>query len=264
MARRSKDGLFEDFVAMPWPVGVAVGIGGFIWLSQTAWKPLAWVALVFGLVTGGLSALGAMRRRKLLDQQTGLESLRAMSWKEFELLVGEAYRRLGYRIEETGQGGADGGIDLALRKDGAIVLVQCKQWRNQRIGVAVVREMYGLMVHHGAAAVKIVCAGSYSGEAEAFARGKPIELVDGQALLRLVESVRVDSSPITHTQPTAPVPFPEKRAEPAIADDASAPACPKCEATMLRRTNRSTGQAFWGCPKFPGCRATIAIAASER
>jgi hypothetical protein len=45
-------------------------------------------------------------------------SIRRMSWQEFETLVGEAYRRQGYSVEETGGGDADGGVDLILRGKG--------------------------------------------------------------------------------------------------------------------------------------------------
>ncbi|MFP3449609.1 restriction endonuclease, partial [Pseudomonas sp. SIMBA_067] len=52
-----------------------------------------------------------------------------MSWREFERLVGEAYRRLGYVVNVVGQGGADGGVDLVLIRPREKILVQCKQWR---------------------------------------------------------------------------------------------------------------------------------------
>jgi restriction system protein len=69
------------------------------------------------LVTGGTAALKKWERRKLYDRQTGIDSIRALSWKEFELLIGEAYRRQGYQVIETGGGGAGGGIDLRLKND---------------------------------------------------------------------------------------------------------------------------------------------------
>ncbi len=55
-----------------------------------------------------------------------LDSLRALSWQDFEKLVGEAYRRPGYVVEETGGGGPDGEVDLVIRNDGKTYFVQCK------------------------------------------------------------------------------------------------------------------------------------------
>lgn len=30
--------------------------------------------------------------------------------------------------------------------------------------------------------------------------------------------------------------------------------CPDCDGPMTSRKNKSTGQRFWGCKKFPQCR----------
>ena len=37
-----------------------------------------------------------------------------------------------------------------LRKDREKFLVQCKQWKAFKVGVTVVRELYGVMAAHGA------------------------------------------------------------------------------------------------------------------
>jgi restriction system protein len=39
------------------------------------------------------------------------------------------------------------------------------------------------------------------------------------------------------------------------------PTCPQCGASMIRRTAKKgnrTGETFWGCSNYPGCRETIA------
>ena len=51
-----------------------------------------------------ISFLDSRRRRRLLASQTGLRSLSAMDWREFEMLVGEAFRRQGYNVREIGLG----------------------------------------------------------------------------------------------------------------------------------------------------------------
>jgi restriction system protein len=58
-----------------------------------------------------------------------INAARSLSWREFEELVAKAYRRQGYTVIENPGSGPDGGIDLVLKKDGNLVLVQCKQWR---------------------------------------------------------------------------------------------------------------------------------------
>lgn len=276
MGRRRNDGLMDALVLLPWWVGIGVGIAGFAvirwgigaWLSSSggqlgkavggqlangALTPFAWMFLVLCCIAALFSGIRSRQRAKLLDGQRSLETIRAMSWRAFEQLVGEAYRRQGYEITETGQGGADGGVDLLLRRDGRTTLVQCKHWRNQRVSVNVVREMLGLLAHHGADAVKIVCTGVFTADAATFARGKPIELLDGPAVLELVRSVQI-SAASTIPRP-APLPARPPVTQPGSVAEPSA--CPKCGSSMVLRSNRTSGQRFWGCATFPKCRGVI-------
>lgn len=265
MARRKESG-FELLASMRWPVPVALGVVAYVgirygigWvfgssqnifisglarqLSSEAFAPFAWFALGACWAAALVSYFGAKGRRRLLETQTGLDSLRGLSWRQFELLVGEAFRRQGYAVQETGLGGTDGGIDLLLLREGKLTLVQCKRWKTQRVDVKVVREMFGLLAHHRASSVKIVAVGSYTADAQRFAAGKPIELITGPALLELVRQVQ-----------TAPAnPAPQARAS-VIPE--TAPPCPKCGKEMQRRTNRRTNEQFWGCTSYPSCRGT--------
>ncbi|BBJ94334.1 restriction endonuclease [Xanthomonas campestris] len=75
------------------------------------------------------SFVGSYQRRKPLNTRTTLESLADSGRRQLELLVGEAFLRQSYAVEETRLGGADGGIDLIPRKDGRHSLVQCTQWK---------------------------------------------------------------------------------------------------------------------------------------
>jgi len=260
-------------IGLPWPVGILVGIAGYSalrhgipwWFSRQdvvlaagfagpfgqVLAPLAWVLLGLCWMAALLSFLRARHRRRLLDTRTTLDSLAAGGWRQFEQLVGEAFRRQGYTVEETGLGGPDGGIDLILRRDGRRILVQCKQWKRQQVGVGVVREMAGLLAHHRADAVKIVCVGTFTRDAETFARGKPIELIGGAALLEMIEASRkADVSPAV----------PNSRIEPLLAPPQAAPApsesCRRCGSTLVQRTNRRTGETFFGCSQFPRCRGS--------
>lgn len=271
MGRRNSSNGFDTLTRMPWPFGIGAGVIAFAairfvppwWFARQdtalvnglasnfgqVLAPIAWFLLAACWLAALLSYLGARRRRQLLDTRTTLESLAAPGWRRFEQLVGEAFRRQGYSVEETGLGGADGGIDLILRRQNRRVLVQCKQWRRKQVGVSIVREMAGLLAHHRADAVKIVCVGTFTPDAESFARGKPIELIGGEQLLQMVHDARVEPA----SQPSAP-----ERIEPALARVVSAPKesrpCPRCGSPTVERTNRSTGVHFLGCSQFPRCR----------
>ena len=99
--------------------------------------------------------------------------------------MAEAYRRQGYDVDFSLGKGADGGVDLVLRKAERILLVQCKQWKVFSVGAPVIREMFGLMTAEHADEAIVVTSGKFTAEAESFAQGKPIQLVDGPRLLQL-------------------------------------------------------------------------------
>jgi restriction system protein len=50
-----------------------------------------------------------------------------MTWQEFELLVGEAFRQMGYKVTELGGSSPDDGVDLMLSKGSEKFLAQFKQ-----------------------------------------------------------------------------------------------------------------------------------------
>jgi len=98
--------------------------------------------------------LGARIRRlwtrRLFNSHPNQASIRQLSWRQFEQYVGEAFRRRGYAVTETGNPAGDGGIDLILRKDGQATLVQCKHWKAFKVGVQPVRELLGVVTSEGA------------------------------------------------------------------------------------------------------------------
>ena len=213
--------------------------------------PLAPLPLLFF----GIFAVGSFwfsrHRRRLVDGQTGLESLRNTPWKQFEFLVAEAYRRQGYQVEFSLGRGADGGVDLIIRRDSRTALVQCKQWKVFSVGAPVIREMFGLMTAEKADEAIIVTSGKFTREAQDFAVGKPIRLIDGSQLLALVQSVQ--------SQPAATET--ELDATPARNDN---PTCPQCGKPMVLRTARrgsNAGNQFWGCPAYPACNGTLKFSA---
>ncbi len=172
MARRNKnDGWFDILVMLPWWLTLIVGIGIWFYLNGHPLpkgmfldKPimiwfglqfLKWACFGAAFVSGVLT----LKRRILFASAKDIDAIRAMSWREFETLVGEAYRRQGFMVEETGGGGADGGIDLLLLGKGQKVIVQCKQWKTYKVGVKIVREMYGVMTAERADRVIIVASG---------------------------------------------------------------------------------------------------------
>ena len=219
MSRRKRSGLAEDLLELaallPWWLCLLLATVSYAVLHPYATAPVVLnaapgqlgsmmnEAILKGLATGGQyvlpiilvtgAAVSFLRRRKrgaliqsVADNPSG-SMLRDMSWQEFELLVGEAFRMRGYAVTECGGGGADGGVDIELRKGSEIFLVQCKQWRAYKVSVTVVRELYGVMAARGAAGGFVVTSGVFTSDAEVFARGRNIELIDGSILARHID-----------------------------------------------------------------------------
>jgi restriction system protein len=155
---------------------------------------------------------------------------------------------------------ADGGVDLELRKDGELHLVQCKQWRATKVGVAIVRELFGAMAAAGSTGAYVVTSGVFTKEAQRFAEGRNITLIDGDALQGLIGDAKNFKKPQARSE--RPISRPESvqdRQAPTVAESESTPQCPTCNGPMVKRVARrgaKAGNAFWGCADYPNCRGT--------
>lgn len=284
MARKKKSSPAEDFIGVialvPWWIGLLIAVLSYFVLHAYATSHVVvvpsgpglagslygtfiqalaqagqYVVPFFCLIGAGASVLGRKKRKKLLDdvaEAGDTNALGSMSWLEFEQMIGEWFRRQGYGITEVGGAGPDGGIDLVLHKNGEKFLVQCKQWRSIKVGVGVVRELYGVMAAERVAGGFVVTSGSFTEDAKKFAQGRNVELLDGSMLihvLRAASPARQQSNPE------------EPRAAADIQQPVMSP-CPVCGSNMVRRVAKrgaNAGQAFLGCSGYPGCKTTRPI-----
>lgn len=272
MARRNQStfkDLFEIAAMVPWWVGVVLAVVSYLLMHQVATMAnvypangkgagefvgrqlfitfamyLQYILPVIFLSGAAASKIKKRKRAGFHLRIAGAgtrKSLEQMSWREFEQLVGEYFRRKGFSVTETGGGGADGGVDLVITREKDRYFVQCKQWKARQVGVAPVRELFGVMAANGAVGGYVVTSGVFTAEAKRFAEGREIELIAGDQLAQLI-------------QEQAP-----NVAERAVAPASQAPLCPKCAEHMVLRTARkgsNTGSDFWGCSRFPNCRGT--------
>ncbi len=285
MRRRNQGvSIFENLVNitafMPWWAGVLLAIISYGVLHNIAAAPVAGSITPAGMrplfnnlilkyfalfgqivfpalfLTGSaISTIKRRRRDKLISNAAESSSaalLGNMTWREFEALVGEAFRMKGFSVVETGGGGADGGVDLVLKKSNETFLVQCKQWRAYKVGVNTVRELYGVMAARGAAGGYVVTSGKFTDEAKDFASGRNVELIDGNALHAIIQEVKSVHRPnVASLHPTS-----------SDRSGQAAPVCPVCGSVMVKRTAKrgtAIGSEFWGCPKYPACRGTRPI-----
>lgn len=167
------------------------------WRGEQVYIAHRWAVLAGGFVAGVVLLAGLIRRvgrarryrKALLQRHATAAAIQTMaSWRDFELLVGEALRRQGFTVTETGGGGADGGCDLLAERGGRRWLVQCKHWQSRPVGVATVREVLGVVSArtdlHGAI---VAASGGFSRHARAQAQRSEgrVVLLAGEDLLDL-------------------------------------------------------------------------------
>ena len=174
------------------------------------------------------------------------EELAQLTPGQFERWCAVRLEGLGYRVRHVA-GGGDHGIDLVAEKDGHTTVVQCKRNVSSRtVSESQVRDLFGAMHDQQAPRALLMSAGNISVAAKQWARGKPIDLWDREALAAL------PSSRANGTQPDAATPTAALSTAPALGP------CPRCGLELVARTARATGASFVGCSAFPRCRFTRA------
>lgn len=113
------------------------------------------------------------------------QSATYMSEVELEKFAAQVYKKMGYKVQHAGQTG-DHGIDVMLvSPHNQREIVQCKQW-SKPVGEAVIRDLYGAMMHEKAIRGWLWAPRGFSEPARAWAKGKAIALIDDKEIDRLV------------------------------------------------------------------------------
>lgn len=107
--------------------------------------------------------------------------------REFNALVAEAFRMQGYQIVENGAG-VD--ADLVLRRDRETLLVLCRHWNAEKVGVGSVSRLQAAIAARGADGGIALTSGRFARAAVAFANGCNVKLIEGAALQGLIEKAR--------------------------------------------------------------------------
>jgi restriction system protein len=163
---------------------------------------------------------------RLLDSNRSLDTIRALSWREFERLVAAAFEAKGWSAELVGQDGPDGGTDLLLRKGKQRAIVQCKQRRFPfgYVEASDVRQFVGVITAGRLMKGFFVTSGVFTPAATAFAAKVPqLELIDGADLLVMFGH------------------------------------CPKCRASLEPKHGKYG--VFLSCVRYPDCDGALNLAA---
>ena len=125
----------------------------------------------------------ADRRRKVVSFWRTLKDI------DLEREVANLFRQMGYEVRTTPTSG-DQGVDLFLRADDQTIIVQCKGLKS-RASPSVVRDLYGTMLHFRADSAVLVCPTGFHRGVWKFAEGKPVTLVDAEALCIMADGKNI-------------------------------------------------------------------------
>ncbi len=268
MARKN-DGIIWHLMDAPWWLSVLLSAGIYIGLSyllpsfavgsdnfifnaigQNLPQIAPYFALLF-LVPAPIAFFKQYRRKQCyltttsqIKTHKNSSPLNALSWIEFESYVGEYFKHQGYEVKQSFSKQADGGVDIWLTKNGELSLVQCKHWKARKVGIQILREMYGVMIEHHASKMIIVTSGDFTSEAVAFSEDKRLWLVNGRELTNMIEDGRSFMNKPVISEPT-----PEPHSD----------ICPNCQSSLVIRVAKkgsNAGKSFYGCSAYPKCRYT--------
>lgn len=150
--------------------------GPWAWLGDTTFVVDVGAALgVLGIPTG----LRAERVRR-----SGIAEVDEMSGGEFEGRLENLFGDLGFVVTRTGASG-DFGADLVCERDGERVVVQAKRYEGS-VGIEAVQQVVGATRYYDAGRALVVTNSACTPAATALAHVHDVELVERDALVRLL------------------------------------------------------------------------------
>lgn len=109
---------------------------------------------------------------------------------EFEDYIGNILKNMGFEVEQTTYSN-DGGIDIIAFYNKPIFygkyIIQCKNWQGN-VGAPEIRDLYGTVMDQRANKGILITPSDFTEQAYEFAKGKNIELINGNLLKKIIKS----------------------------------------------------------------------------
>ena len=137
--KMSDKSLFAYLLRSPWWISFAIALGLALiarFILPEKYQFIGWSFTIPFVVIGSIVAWKQSRLPRTKKVAATVEAVTAMSWKEFSLLMEQAFRREGYTVTRM-----DGPADFKLYKAGRTTLVSCKRWKAASHGVESLRDL---------------------------------------------------------------------------------------------------------------------------
>lgn len=186
--RMAPNSLFAVLLRSPW--WISMGIALLFVAASQALLPQEYRVLgaMGGIPFAGIASVALWRqlRTPSASQVEAIAQAAArMNWPDFRAALERAFARAGFTVTRLDQG-----ADLLLTRDGRTTLVAAQRWKAARHGEEALQALHTAAQARGASGCIYVALGSFSANAERFAKAHQIELMQGDALARLIRNVK--------------------------------------------------------------------------
>lgn len=181
MAEKS---LFAYLLRSPWWISILVACGIAL-LGKVMFRGAYFsYALTLTLPFFVIAMIAAWRQKDVPSPSRvndTVETVKAMSWREFSALMEQAFRRDGFEVRRV-----NGAADFVLTKEGRDSLVCCKRWKAASQGVEPLRALAAAQEALEAREALYVSVVDLSDNARQFAKDSRIALMLAPQLTRLL------------------------------------------------------------------------------
>lgn len=122
-------------------------------------------------------------------KSVGLSEVQTIHWREFEYFVADLFTELGYKAQ-VAQQTVDGDKDIILKKGRLKAIVECKRYKeNNNISVKLIRQFHSVIMDTHSDRGYFVTTSDFTKEAYRYVEDKPIELINGENLMDLIQGI---------------------------------------------------------------------------
>jgi restriction system protein len=183
--RMAENSLFAVLLRKPWWVSLLVA-AGFVAVAQALlpaeYRAVGSLGALPFFVIAGIAFWRQLGAPSEGEVKTLLEGASKMAWPEFEQKLRAGFTRQGWQVQ-AGQGGAD----LVLERGGqGTRLVSARRWKAARHGEDAVQALDKAMRAQDVERGVYVALGDLSPQAARLAKARQIEVLQGDALARLL------------------------------------------------------------------------------
>lgn len=186
--KMSENSLFAILLRKPWWISIIIAAAVSLASSMMFPKAYAIYGISGGLpflVIGAIAAAKQWRTPSAARVAHTLETVTAMSWRDFADAVEAAYRREGYDVRRLNGAAAD----FEISKDGYVSLVSCKRWKAASTGIEPLRELQAAVEACEARKSIYIAIGQLTDNARRFAEERKIRVVQGAGLAQLLQGM---------------------------------------------------------------------------